>query len=423
MDKHDTSGFMTAVSHAAESPGEAAAIEAGLRGDLPEAKIFLESLVRANSHTLNLKGVEANARLLAGRFAPLGFHARRIPSADSQYAPHLVLDNHAEAPAVLLVSHLDTVYTPEEQSEGFSGLDTPTGFWRGPGTNDIKGGSVMMWLMLRAWMKNMQSTPPVRWILAWNSCEECLSPDFSASLLKELPDRTLACLVMEADNKKFDGHEVVAARKGRATWRVVVHGRGTHSGNAHAEGLNAIQRLSEIVLELQNLTDCGRGLTVNVGTVSGGVSTNRVPDRAAAEFEVRFRSSGDYERIRQYLTGMNATGTKTRCGVVLEPLLEIAAWSGEGGSAHLAETWRSAGRVSGCEVEAASRGGLSDANYFSGHLPTLDGLGPRGGNAHGVEVVDGNLLITEYVEPDSFLTKAIVNLYAIRRLLAGPGGV
>lgn len=67
----------------------------------------------------------------------------------------------------------------------------------------------------------------------------------------------------------------------------------------------------------------------------------------------------------------------------------------------------------------AVRGGLSDANYFSSHLPTLNDLGPRGGNAHAVEVVDGKLLITEYVEPDSFLTKAIVNLNAIRRLLCG----
>lgn len=419
MGNSDTLGFMTTRSYAAESPEEAATIEAGLRGDWPEARIFLERLVRANSHTLNLEGVEANAGMLARGFAPLGFHARRIPSTNSEYAPHLVLDNHAEAPAVLLVSHLDTVFTPEEQMEGFSGLETPEGFLRGPGTNDIKGGSVMMWLMLRAWMKSMRATPPVRWILAWNSCEEHLSPDFSASLLKELPDRTLACLVMEADNRKLEGHEVVVARKGRASWRVVAHGRGAHSGNAHAQGLNAIERLSEIVLELQNLTDYGMDLTVNVGTISGGVSTNRVPDRAVAEFEVRFRSHRGYEDIRQHLLGMNATGSKTRCGVVLEPLQEIAAWSGEGDSTRLAETWREAGRICGYEVGAASRGGLSDANYFSSHLPTLDGLGPRGGNAHGVGVVDGKLLITEYVDPDSFFTKALVNLYAIRRLLCG----
>lgn len=423
MGNYDIPSFMNTINYAAESLEESTAIEAGLREDWPEAKIFLERLVRANSHTLNLEGIKANAEMLAGAFAPLGFHARRIPSGNPEYAPHLVLDNHAASPAVLLVSHLDTVFTPEEQMEGFSGLETPEGFLRGPGTNDIKGGSVMMWLMIRAWMKNMRATPPVRWILAWNSCEERLFPDFSASLLKELPDRTLACLVMEADNKKLEGHEVVVARKGRASWRVVVHGRGAHSGNAHAEGLNAIQRLSEIVLELQNLTDYGRDLTVNVGTISGGVSTNRVPDRAVAEFEVRFRSRRDYEGLRQHLLGMNATGTKTRCGVALEPLQEIAAWSGDSDSTRLAETWREAGRICGYEVGAASRGGLSDANYFSSHLPTLDGLGPRGGNAHGVEVVDGKLLITEYVEPDSFPTKAMVNLCAIRRLLRGLNSV
>jgi len=410
---------MAANIPAAESPEECAAIEAGLRTDWAAAKSFLERLVRANSHTLNLEGIEKNVDLLIEEFAPLGFHAHRIPSTNPDFGPHLVLDNQADAPAVLLVAHLDTVYTPNEQAAGFSLLDTPEGVLRGPGTNDIKGGSVMMWLMLRAWIANMRGTPPVRWILAWNSSEEHLSPDFSQSLLREIPDRTLACLVLEADNRKSEGHEVVVSRKGMARWRVVVHGRGAHSGNAHAEGLNAIQRLSEIVLELQNLTDYGRSLTVNVGTIRGGVSTNRVPDRAEAEFEVRYLSSADYEGVRRRLMEWNAAGTDKQCGVELEPLQEIAAWSGDTHSESLAQTWREAGRSCGCDVSSGARGGLSDANYFSCHLPTLDGLGPRGGNAHGVEVVEGKPFITEYVEPDSFFTKAIINLYAIRRLLDG----
>lgn len=410
---------MAAKIPAPESREESAAIEAGLRADWPAAKSFLERLVRANSHTLNLEGIERNVEMLVEEFAPLGFHARRIPSKHPEFGPHLVLDNKIDAPAVLLVAHLDTVYTPSEQAAGFFQLETPEGLLRGPGTNDIKGGTVMMWLMLRAWIANMRGTPPVRWILAWNSSEERLSPDFSQSLLRELPDRTLACLVLEADNRKSEGHEVVVSRKGMARWRVVVHGRGAHSGNAHAEGLNAIQRLSEIILELQNLTDYGRSLTVNVGTTRGGVSTNRVPDRAEAEFEVRFRSGVDYEGIRRRLMEWNSAGTDKRCGVEFEPLQEIAAWSGDTRSELLAQTWLEAGRSCGCEVGAGARGGLSDANYFSSRLPTLDGLGPRGGNAHGVEVVEGKPFITEYVEPDSFFTKAIINLYAIRRLLQG----
>jgi len=94
MENSDTLGFMTTRSYAAESPEEAATIEAGLRGDWPEARIFLQRFLRANSHTLNLEGLEANAGMLARGLAPLGFHARRIPSTNSEYAPHLILDNH-----------------------------------------------------------------------------------------------------------------------------------------------------------------------------------------------------------------------------------------------------------------------------------------------------------------------------------------
>lgn len=397
-----------------------------LRQDWPAAKALLERLVRLNSHTHNAVGIEANAQVLIEAFAPLGFTPRRIPSPSPKHSPHLILDNHAPGPTVLMVSHLDTVYTDLEQKSGFHCFETHDGFLCGPGTNDIKGGTVMMWMLARAWESLIHpDLPRTRWILAWNASEEELTPDFSRSVIEIVPPSTAACLVFEADNRKKSGHEVVISRKGLARWKIFVRGRGSHSGNAHEKGLNAIVRLARVVSEVSEKTDYSRGLTVNVGTIEGGVCCNRVPESASAEFEVRYLDPEDYQSLRSKLLELNDAGCSggpvesRRCEVVMKSLFELNSWSGDGGTNSLLDVWRQAAGSCGQELTAGVRGGLSDANYFGRNFPTLDGLGPRGGNAHTVEKTADGFSITEYVEPDSFLTKGLINFFALHALIRG----
>jgi len=403
----------------------AGVVLAQLRQDWPAAQKLLERLVRLNSHTCNPAGIEANVQAITEEFAPMGFSPRRIPSSNPECSPHLVLDNHASGPVVLMVSHLDTVYTAAEQEAGFHRFDTPDGFLTGPGTNDIKGGTVMMWMLMRAWAAALiPDLPSVRWILAWNASEEKLTPDFAESVIGIVPSSTLACLVFEADNRKFSGHEVLASRKGMARWKIDVRGRGAHSGNSHAEGMNAIVRLAEIVASIQSHTDYSKGLTVNVGTIEGGVSTNRVPESASAAFEVRYQNPADYESVHSLLLEWNDGGRfdgpleSRRCEVVMKSLIEIKSWPGGAGTDHLLDVWRKAAESCDLKLTAGTRGGLGDANYLGQHYPTLDGLGPRGGNAHTVERTADGFSITEYVEPDSFLTKGLINFFALCYLVS-----
>lgn len=71
-------------------------------------------------------------------------------------------------------------------------------------------------------------------------------------------------------------------------------------------------------------------------------------------------------------------------------------------------------------VKPVSRGGLSDANYLCDLGPTLDGLGPAGANAHCSEFSADGSKTPEYVEPLSFVPKALLNLLAIQGLLESP---
>ncbi|MFM8360339.1 MAG: M20/M25/M40 family metallo-hydrolase, partial [Verrucomicrobiota bacterium] len=53
-------------------------------------------------------------------------------------------------PTLALVSHLDTVFPPEEEARNQFRWQPEGDRIYGPGTHDIKGGTVMMWLVLAA---------------------------------------------------------------------------------------------------------------------------------------------------------------------------------------------------------------------------------------------------------------------------------
>lgn len=80
--------------------------------------------------------------------------------------------------------------------------------------------------------------------------------------------------------------------------------------------------------------------------------------------------------------------------------------------------WEEAARELGMKATATKRGGLSDANYLADLGPTLDGLGPSGANAHCSERSAADGKVPEFVEPDTFVPKAAMNVGALLRLLA-----
>ena len=78
---------------------------------------------------------------------------------------------------------------------------------------------------------------------------------------------------------------------------------------------------------------------------------------------------------------------------------------------------RSAKRI-GRSLFAESRGGLSDGNYLSQFLPSLDGLGPFGLRGHSSERSSDGSKVPEYVAASSFLEMGAVNVAAIRELMS-----
>ena len=151
-------------------------------------------------------------------FVALGFSAESIPCATPDYGDHLVLTRTGSGPHKLgLISHLDTVFPAEEEiANDFR--------WRvegeriyGPGTVDIKGGTVAIYMLMDA----MQRFAPevyeeVTWFVLLDSAEERGGGgNFGQLCLDRLQDGGLANLVFEAGMVDDDHFSILVKRKGR----------------------------------------------------------------------------------------------------------------------------------------------------------------------------------------------------------------
>ena len=397
-----------------------------LAAQLPAALEILRQMVGINSFTLNRAGLKQLCQFTADTFAPLGFTAEFVPSTNPKFGDHLVLTRRGRGPKNLaLISHLDTVFSPEEEARNNFHWQVEGDCIFGPGTQDIKGGTVMMWLVLKA----LQTQAPAvfegtNWKLFLNSSEEILATDFGDVCRARFDAHTLAALVFEAEGRLGLEHLVVVARKGRAAWRVTVTGRGAHAGGKHSHGANAVIQLAQLIPRIAALTDYSRNLTFNVATVNGGTVLNRVPHEAIAEGEFRAFNPEVYQQAKTALLALAGPGEvraltdKFPCEITVEILTESLPWPRNAETDRLFEIWRQTGEELNYPINLEERGGLSDGNQLWDAVPTLDGLGPWGDNDHCSERSADGAKLPEYVEQSSFVPKAALNTLAILKLLS-----
>jgi glutamate carboxypeptidase len=103
----------------------------------------------------------------------------------------------------------------------------------------------------------------------------------------------------------------------------------------------------------------------------------------------------------------------------VEVLRRTEPWPRNGKTDRLLAIWQAAAAELGYSVKPEERGGLSDGNHTWQAVPTLDGLGPAGANAHCSECSPDGSKDQEYVLLPSFLPKAVLNVAAILKLVNG----
>jgi glutamate carboxypeptidase len=385
---------------------------------LPAALEWLRRMVQINSYTSNVAGVDALGRLTAECFAPMGFSAQFIPATDPQHGSHLFLNRGPLGQsAVVLVTHLDTVFPPEEELRNNFHWQPEDSRIYGPGTVDNKGGTALIWLMLRVLMDVHPALfESTTWLIAANSAEEVIGADFADRTSELCHHAARAVLVFEGGPREGKEWHLVTSRKGRSEYRITCTGRAAHAGSSHGEGINAVVELARLLPEVAALTSPSRELTVNIANIHGGTVLNRVPHEATAELEMR---AFDPEALSLAGKALESMGGITEGGaqVQIECVGQTRAWPGGIGTQAMFDLWAKHASTLGIKAVPIKRGGLSDANYLCQLGPTLDALGPVGGNAHCSERSFDGAKIPEYVERDSFVPKAVLNLLALEDFL------
>jgi glutamate carboxypeptidase len=252
--------------------------------------------------------------------------------------------------------------------------------------------------------------------------------DFGALCRQYFGDDALAVLVFEGGYRQGEEFKLVVARKGMARYRIEVDGRSAHAGTSIDEGASAIVQLAEIIQRVSALRDGEQELSVNIGSIEGGTVSNRVPHFAAADGELRAFSTAVFDKAMADLRRMEQVSTVKSiqngyaCRVRVIVFDEWKAWSRNAGSDGLLALWQEAvAELTAVDprttIVPQERGGLSDGNYTWQIAPTIDGLGPAGGNAHCAERNADRSKEQEYVAIDSFIPKATINIAAIVKLI------
>lgn len=364
-----------------------------LSGQLPSMEGALSALVNINSFTDNPEGGRKVGALLRQMFEIEGLTAQTVPS--TRYADHLVFTSAGAASQgpIAMLGHLDTVFPPGK----FEGYRVDGQLRRGPGVLDMKGGLVVIAWALKAVARvgGLGKIAPLRIVVVAD--EEVGSPEGRPLIERTIADCT-RCLVFESGRSN---DAIVTQRKGTGAVTVTAHGKAAHAGNNHADGANALWALARFVDRAQGLTDYPRGITVNVGKVTGGQGKNTVPDQAIAELDIRFQTKADSQWLMKELqgaaqaAGASVTGTRLEVsgGPSRLPMERTDA------SVALMNAYAAHARAHGLAADEAPRvGGGSDACTSSAMgIASIDALGPRGKGFHTVD---------EYIEAKTLVSRA-----------------
>jgi glutamate carboxypeptidase len=346
-----------------------------LRGQREAMVELLQQLALAESPSDNPAALSAVLALLADELKRAGMTVRRYrgtTSGGTLYAR--ARQSGKGVPVQMLVGHCDTVWPIGTLRDMPVRLEGDT--LRGPGVFDMKGGLVQMIFALRA-LHELRLSPPAECVAIINSDEETGSSD-SRLLIRRVARRAVRAFVLEP--AYGPAGKLKTERKGVGGFTVTITGISAHAGLNPEQGASAILELSHQIQRLFALNDPARGISVNVGTIGGGLRANVVAAEVRATVDVRVRTQSDADAVAAAIRGLTPvtphTTIRVEGGFDHPPM---------GPSPRNRDLWKQArelGRLLGLELEDASVGGSSDGNTISQYTATLDGLGAVGDGAH-----------------------------------------
>jgi glutamate carboxypeptidase len=365
----------------------------------------LETLVNIDSGSGDASGLMAVADFFQQRFGCLGWPTRLVQFAGGS-VPCLEIVNRAIEEAgrfdFLFLGHMDTVFPKGTVSRRPFSIRQGRAF--GPGVCDMKAGLVTALHVAEA-LAHSDLSPSLSICIAFNSDEE-VGSKASQKWLEGLAARSQRVLVLEPCRP---AGQRVLERKGVSFFEIICNGRSAHAGVEPEKGANAVLELSRLVIEAAGFQRLDVGTTVNVTRVSGGSAQNVIPNRAQSTFDVRFSSMAEMRRVSTAFRELSRSEQTEGVHVLVEEDINRPPMVPSEATLKLWEAVSRIGRRLGLGMNLVSTGGGSDGNFTAAmDVPTIDAMGPQGGNAH----TDQEYLLLDSVSPNTLFVCEIMRAAA-----------
>lgn len=361
------------------STAELDGLRAAIAVNLPDYLANLERLVNIDCGSYTPAGVNQVGRWTRDFLEDLGAAVESRPDPDGRLGDTVVAAFHGREGGVrvLLIGHLDTVFDPgTAASRPFRMED---GIAHGPGVTDMKSGLLAGLHALKALIGQRGGLPFETLTFVANPDEEIGSPS-STPHIRSIAATVDVALVLECARANGD---IVSSRKGILELRLHVRGRAAHAGVEPEKGRSAILEAARLVGDLHGLNGRWPGVTVNVGVIAGGTRPNVVPEACALEVDVRAITREALETAETEIERLAQATEVADTTVAIETMARWWPMEKLGRSGRLVEHAQAVAHALGFEIHDAATGGASDANTTAGlGIPSLDGLGPIGGNDH-----------------------------------------
>jgi glutamate carboxypeptidase len=372
-----------AVSILAVMP-DSATLRRIVEARLPRFLGELEALVNVDCGSYTPNGVNLVADHVATTLTRLGADVRRIPHEPLDGAAQLgdvvigqIAEPNANGPRILLIGHMDTVFDPGTAAERPFRIEGDRAF--GSGVTDMKAG-LLAGLHAIGALHEAEVRPSITFVA--NPDEEIGSP-FSTPFIRELAPQHDAVLVLECARANGD---IVSARKGIADYHVTFTGRAAHAGVEPEKGRSAILAAAQAVIDLHELNGRWPTVTVNSGVIHGGTRPNVVPAGCEIQVDLRAATADAFEAAATEIERIVQAPRVPDVRVEHRRTAGHPPMEKTDASARLVAQAVEIARELGFELRDAATGGASDANTTAAlGIPTIDGLGPVGGDDHSVD--------------------------------------
>ncbi|MDB5379056.1 MAG: peptidase [Rubritepida sp.] len=369
----------------------------------------LEAMVNTDGGSYDKAGVDAVGQIVKNFFAGQGITVETVRGEKFGDCLRAVLPHEGasavrtrgnHAANIVLLGHRDTVFPKGEPTRRPFAIKDGRAY--GPGVADMKAGLVMNMFVLAAFKKFGGAPGPM--VGLFTGDEEIGSPEGRTVIEEEARG---ARVVFNSEPGRLTGN-VVTGRKGGVFSIFEIEGKAAHSGGNFEAGISAIGELANKIVAIHALTDLKRGITLNVGLVSGGQSVNTVAPSAIGQIDLRYVNPADRDeimgKIHEIIAMSYVPGTKAKLTIRGEflPLTQDES------AARLFTMYQGAAKDAGLEVKGEFSGGCADSGFTAAQgAPTICSVGPVGGLAHSPE---------EYLEVASFVPRAQALARSVLRL-------